>query len=47
MKKNGFFNLHTFPDSVIFAMWLSLIHKNKTMLFHLKKNESLNFKTNY
>ena len=61
MKKNGFFNLHTFPDSVIFAinkhflerfcknhsfhhknirifaMWLSLIHENKTMLFHLKK----------
>lgn len=21
----------------IFAMWLSLIHENKTMLFHLKK----------
>lgn len=37
MKKNGLFNLHTFPDSVIFAMWLSLIHENKTMLFHLKK----------
>ena len=37
MKKNGFFNLHTFPDSVIFAMLLSIIQKKKTMLFHLKK----------
>lgn len=47
MKKNGFFNLHTFPDSVIFAMWLSLIHKNKNNAVSFEKNESLNFKTNY
>ena len=46
MKKTVF-NLYTFPDSVIFVMRLSLIHENKTILFHLKKNESLNFKTNY
>lgn len=37
MKKNGSFNLYTSGDRVIFAMWLSLIHENKTMLFHLKK----------